>query len=84
MAATSTSTDWVSYCRANRGDGGTIEALYALDDDELADIARKNHKNDNIALWTTMASSGGTNFVLCQGLRALLSFCITGSQPPLI
>ena len=32
MAATT--ADWVSYYRgANRGDGGTIEALYALDDD---------------------------------------------------
>jgi hypothetical protein len=30
------STDWTSYYRTNRSDGGTIEALYALDDEELA------------------------------------------------
>ena len=51
-------TDWVSYYRANRGDGGTIEALYALDDDELAEIA-KGHNNDSNALRTAIAENGG-------------------------
>ena len=30
---------------------GIIEALYALDDDEFAEIA-KNHNNNSNALWT--------------------------------
>ena len=72
MAATT--TDWVSYYRANRGDGGTIEALYALDDDDLAEIA-KNHNNDSKALWTTIAgSSGGTNFLLVPGAKGIVKF----------
>ena len=56
MAATT--TDWISYYRANRKDGGTIEALYALNDDELAEIAKK-HNNDSNALRTTISGSGG-------------------------
>ena len=74
MAAT-TSTDWVSYYRANRvaGYGETIKALHVLDHDELADIA-KNHNNDSSALWTTIASSRGTNFLLAPGPKGIVKF----------
>ena len=71
MAATT--TDWVSYYRASRGDGGTIEALYALDDDQLAEIA-KNHNNDSNTLWTTIASSGGTHFLLVPEAKDTVKF----------
>ena len=71
MAATT--TDWISYYRANRKDGGTIEALYALDDDELAEIA-KGHNNDSNALRTTIAGSGGTNFLLVPGAKGTVKF----------
>ena len=73
MAATTTSTDWVSCYRANRGDGGTIDALYALDDDELADIA-KSHNTDSGTLRTTIASSGGANFLLVPGPKGIVKF----------
>ena len=71
MAATT--TDWISYYRANRKDGGTIEALYALNDDELAEIAKK-HNNDSNALRTTIAGSGGTNFLLVPGAKGTVKF----------
>ena len=72
MAAT-TSTDWVNYYRAHRGDGGIIEALYALDDDKFVDIA-KSHNNDSGALRTTIASSGGANFLLVPGPKGIVKF----------
>ena len=41
MAATTTSSDWASYYRATIVvTGGGIEALYALEDNELAVISK--------------------------------------------
>ena len=54
-------------------DRGTIEALNALDDDELAEIA-KCHNNDSNALRTTIAGSGGTNFLLVPGAKGTVKF----------
>ena len=75
MAASTTSTNWVSYYRANRGDGGTttIEALYTLADIELADIT-KRHNNNSGPLRTTIASSGGANFLLVPGPKGIVKF----------
>ena len=75
--AASTSTDWVSYYRDNRKDGGTIEALYALDDDELADIS-KGHNNDVNAFRTTISTSGGGNFLLAPGPKGTVNFLHQG------
>jgi hypothetical protein len=61
-------TNWVSYYRANRNDGDTIEALYALDDEELAEIA-SGHNNNVSALRTTIANSGGGNVLLVPGSK---------------
>ena len=69
MAAT-TSAYWVSYYPANGGDGGNIEALYALDDDEVAEIA-KGYNNNSGALHTTITSSGGANFMLAPGPKKI-------------
>jgi hypothetical protein len=60
------STDWVSYYRANQADGGTIEALYAFDDEELAEIS-KSHNDDAGKLRATIAGSGDGNIVLVPG-----------------
>jgi hypothetical protein len=76
MAANTTS-DWVSYYRNNHGDKGTIEALYALGDDELADIA-KGHNNNVGALRTTIACSGGGNFLLVPGSKGIVKFLHQG------
>jgi hypothetical protein len=59
------STDWTSYYRTNRSDGGTIEALYALDDEELAEIS-KGHSNNVVTFCTTIAGSGGGNCTMLQ------------------
>ena len=72
MPAT-TSTDLVSYYRANCGDRDSMEALNALDDDKLADIA-KRHNNDSGAICTTIASSGGANFMLVPGPKGIMKF----------
>ena len=64
MAAAS--TDWISYYRSNRSDGGTIEALFNLDDDEFAEVS-KSHYNNVEALRFTIANSGGGNFLLIPG-----------------
>jgi hypothetical protein len=66
MAATADS-DWVSCCRDNQGDKGTIEALCSLDDGELAEISKTHNNNNAGALRTTIASSGGGNFLLAPG-----------------
>jgi hypothetical protein len=71
------STNWVSYYRANRQDGGTIESLYAFDDEELADIS-KGHNNDVSALRTTIANSGGGNFILAPGSKGTVNFLHQG------
>ena len=71
------STDWVSYYRTNRGDGGTIEALYAFDDEELAEIS-KGHNNDVGAFRTTIASSGGGNVLLVPGPKGIVNFIHQG------
>ena len=72
------STDWVSYYRANRSDGGTIEALYAFDDEELAETSNKGHNNDVNALRTTIASSGGGNVLLVPGPKGIVNFLHQG------
>ena len=46
----------------NRGDGGAIEALCTLNDDELAEIAN-GRDNDVAVLRNTIASSGGGNLL---------------------
>jgi hypothetical protein len=71
------STDWTSYYRSNRSDGGTIEALYAFDDEEFAEIS-KGHTNDVIAFRTTIASSGGGNILLVPGPKGFVSFLHQG------
>ena len=71
------SSDWVSYYRANRSDGGTLEALYALDDEELAEIS-KSHNNDVGAIRTTIANSGGGNVLLVTGPKGLVNFLHQG------
>jgi hypothetical protein len=56
-------TDWISYYRSNRGDGGTIEVPFSLDDDEFAEIS-KSHYNDIRAFRSTLiGNSGGGNFL---------------------
>jgi hypothetical protein len=77
MAAASTSTDWISCCRSNRGDGGTIEALFNLDDDDLADIS-KGHCNNVEAFRSTIANSGGGNFLLIPGSKGTVHFLHQG------
>jgi hypothetical protein len=77
MAAASTSTDWISYCRSNRGDGGTIEALFNLDDDDLADISKGNCNNVE-AFRSTIANSGGGNFLLIPGSKGTVHFLHQG------
>jgi hypothetical protein len=72
-----TSTDWVSYYRTNRSDRGTIEALYALDDEELAEIS-KGHSNHVVAFHTTIASSRGGNILLVPGPKGFVSFLHQG------
>jgi hypothetical protein len=62
------SADWVSDYKANRGDGGTIEALCAFDDEELAEIS-KGHNNDAGKLRATIARSGGGNILLVNFLH---------------
>jgi hypothetical protein len=65
--AAAASTDWVSCHRAsNQGDKGTIEALHSLHDDKLAEIS-KTHNNDIGAPRTTIANSGGGNFLPVPG-----------------
>lgn len=71
------STDWVSYYRANQADGGTIEALYAFDDEELAEIS-KGHNNDAGKLRATIAGSGGGNIVLVPGPKGFVNFLHQG------
>jgi hypothetical protein len=71
------STDWTSYYRTNCSDGGTIEALYAFDDEELAEIS-KGHSNDVVAFRTTIASSGGGNILLVPGPKGFVSFLHQG------
>ncbi len=71
------STDWTSYYRSNRSDGGTIEALYALNDEELAEIS-KGHSNDVVAFRTTIAGSGGGNILLVPGPKGFVSFLHQG------
>jgi hypothetical protein len=66
-------TNWVSYYRANRSDGGTIEALYALDDEELAEIA-SGHNNNVSAFRTTITNSGGGNVLLVPGSKGFVHF----------
>ena len=51
-----------------------------MDDDELAEIANNhnnnnnNNNNDSNALWTTIAGSGGTNFLLVPGAKGTVKF----------
>jgi hypothetical protein len=71
------STDGVSYYRANQADGGTIEALYAFDDEELAEIS-KGHNNDAGKLRATIAGSGGGNIVLVPGPKGFVNFLHQG------
>jgi hypothetical protein len=77
MASASTSTDWISYYRSNRGDGGTIEALFNLDDDELAVIS-KGHYNNVGAFRSTIANSGGGNFLLIPGPKGTVQLLHQG------
>jgi hypothetical protein len=71
------STDWASYYRTNRSDGGTIKALYAFDDEDFAKIS-KGHSNDVVAFRTTIASSGGGNILLVPGPKGFVSFLHQG------
>jgi hypothetical protein len=56
-------TDWASFYKSNRNDGGVIQNLFAYEDDELADIS-KNHLGDPASLTTTIAGSGEANLLL--------------------
>jgi hypothetical protein len=67
------SADWVSHYKANRGDGGTIEALHAFDDEELAEIS-KGHNDDAGKLRATIASSGGGDILLVPGPKGIVNF----------
>jgi hypothetical protein len=73
MAAAS--SDWISYYRSNRVDGGTIEALYAFDDDELAEIS-KGHNNEMSARSAipspAVKEEGGGNVLWVLGHDSLL------------
>jgi hypothetical protein len=71
------STDWVSYYKANHADGGTIEALYAFDDEELAEIS-KGHNNDAGKLRATIAGSGGGNIVSVPRPKGFVNFLHQG------
>jgi hypothetical protein len=62
---------------SDRGDGGTIEALFNLDDDELADIS-KGHYNNVEAFRSTIANSGGGNFLLIPGSKGTVPFLHQG------
>ena len=66
MAAAS--PDWISYYRTNRADGGTVEALFNLSDDDYAEIS-KGHLDNAEALRSTIANSGGGNFLLLPGTK---------------
>ncbi len=77
MASAPTSADWISCCRSNRGDGGTIEALFNLDDDELAVIS-KGHCNNVGAFRATIANSGGGNFLLIPGPKGTVQLLHQG------
>jgi hypothetical protein len=78
MASASASTDWISCCRSNCGDGGTVEALFNLDDDELADVS-KGHCNNVGAFRSTIAnSSGGGNFLVIPGSKGNVHFLHQG------
>jgi hypothetical protein len=74
MAAT---TDWVSYYKSNRNDGGTIEALYDLSDEELAQVS-KEHNQDIDGLRATIAGSGGGNLILIPGMKGTVIFLHQG------
>jgi hypothetical protein len=62
------SAEWISHHRSNRGDGGAIEALFNLDDDEFAQVS-KGHCNNVEALHSTIANSGGGEFLLTPGVK---------------
>ena len=66
MAAAS--ADWISCHRSNRSDGGTVEALFDLDDDDFAEIS-KGHCDNVGAFRSTVANSGGGNFLLIPGSK---------------
>jgi hypothetical protein len=70
-------TDWISYYRSNRGDGGTIEALFNLNDDDFDEISR-GHCNDVEAFRSTIANSGGGNFLLIPGPKGTVHFLHQG------
>jgi hypothetical protein len=71
------SADWVSCCKAHCGDGGTIEALHAFDDEELAEIS-KGHNDDAGKLRATIAGSGGGNILLVPGPKGIVNFLHQG------
>jgi hypothetical protein len=66
------STDWVTYYRSNRTDGGTIEApcLYGLDDGDLTGIS-KGCVGDPDGLRNTIAGSGGGVILLIPGKKGI-------------
>ena len=68
--------DWVGRYRANRGDRGA-EALCVLNDDELAEIA-KGRNNNVVKLQTTIANSGGGNFISVPGSEGIVKFLHQG------
>jgi hypothetical protein len=63
MAGNMNPTDWTAFYESKKDDGGFVESLFALDDDELADISL-SHLDDGGAFTTTIAGSGGTNFIV--------------------
>ena len=72
--ATTTSTDLVSYYRADVETGVPSRPfMAAFEDDELADIA-KRHNNDSGAPGATIASSSGANFMLVPGPKGIAKF----------
>jgi hypothetical protein len=77
--ATAANSNWVSYYRNDQGDKGTIEALYSLDDGELAEISKTHNNNNNAgALQTTVANSGEGNFLLVPGSKGTVKILHQG------
>ena len=69
--------DWVFHCRARREDNGTIEARCAPNDEQLAEISKGNN-NDVAKLRSTIANSGGGNFLLVPGSKGTVKFLHQG------
>lgn len=61
-------TDWATYYTNNHADGGAIQNLFNLEDDELTDIS-KGHLDNGTGLTTTIAGSGEANIILLPSVH---------------